>query len=459
MSDFMSEWGEFLAAIILGGGLLIVPLLLKPSKGLQLAFFTSGILLTKNMPVVRDKVTATEFVFFIVWLGLLLRGGAVSRPSRPLLAGQRLSLELGAVLCLWILVSFGLNNLVAPDETLIPSLVETLNFVYGYLTFLTVVLLAREWDIWKGCVNSWVIGAAVVSIFGVWGLIGHAPAWTHDPFTGRVSSTLRTENQVPSYLLPILLVIVFMAVRKGVSRGYRVAHWVLMIGVLLTTVATGSRTGLLMLMISYVAIMIIAFGQKRDVPYKTQLLALMFLVLGCGFILYFSLALMNYHGNYALGRTPAWQRPVVVFHDWIFGKRVNLDVTRTDQASFVFNAISDHLIIGTGPKIYGTLYNVEEVHNTYLGVLIQTGTVGLALFLGWLFHFLWGSWKNVSRIRDQWQSILVKSLVVGMSTLLLYNMTMFGLRQRTIWLLAGLLVASWSFAEQGKRGPQINAGN
>ena len=36
---------------------------------------------------------------------------------------------------------------------------------------------------------------------------------------------------------------------------------------------------------------------------------------------------------------------------------------------------------------------------------------------------------------------MVLSLLVGMASLMIYNATMFGLRQRNVWILAGMLMA------------------
>lgn len=438
----------FWPVLILLGGVALVALLAwlsrRPVRGLYLAFFTSGILITPNLPVVRDKFAATELVILLTWFALLLRRGQATGNAGPLRKQQQLSLLLGGAFIVWTALSFGLNNM-AYTESFMPSLVETANFAYGYLIFLTAVLLARDWEHWQGSVNWWVAGAAVVVFFGVWAMEGSAPSWTYEDFTRRVSSTLRNENQVPSFLLPIFTVLVFMAVRKKASLRYQALMWALAGGALLTSMGSGSRTALLMMLVAVMGVAYVAMRTSSKRPYKAGAMINMALALCVGFAVYFALALINYEGDYALGHTPPWQRPVVMFYDWYHGYR-ELDTTRPAQLAAVAENVGDHLLLGTGPKVYVGLYRMAEIHNTYAGILLQTGMIGLFLFMAWLTHLLWHSFQQVKRIADPWRKVLVLSLIVGMVTLLLYNMTIFGLRQRTIWLLAGLLVASWSLA-------------
>lgn len=443
----LEQLSTFTPVLILLGGLAFVALLAwlsrRPVRGLYLAFFTSGILITPTLPVVRDKFAATELVIMLTWFALLLHRGRATNAG-PLRKHQQLSLLLGGAFIGWTALSFGVNNM-AYTESFMPSLVETANFAYGYLIFLTTVMLARDWEHWQGSVNWWVAGVAVVVFFGVWAMEGSAPSWTYEEFTRRVSSTLRNENQVPSFLLPVFAVLVFMAVRKKTSLKHQALMWVLAGGALLTSMGSGSRTALVMMVVAVLGVAYVAMRTANKRPYRMGAMLNMSLALVAGFVVYFALALLNYEGDYALGHTPPWQRPVVMFYDWYHGYR-ELDTTRPAQLAAVAENVGDHLLLGTGPKVYSGLYRMAEIHNTYAGVLLQTGMIGLFLFLAWLLHLLWHSFQQVKRIVDPWRKVLVLSLIVGMVTLLLYNMTMFGLRQRTIWLLAGLLVASWSLA-------------
>lgn len=417
----------------------------KPERGLFLVFFSSGILITPHLPVVREKLTAVELIMLLTWLALLLRAGYRSKAAPPLAQGQRLSLFLGAVFTFWVAFSFLFNYILHGyvPVLLVTGTVETLNYAYGYLMFLTVVLMVRNWETWRGCLNAWLLGAVVVSFFGVWATIGSAPAWTYDDFSGRVSSTLRFENQIPSFLLPPFVALVFMVVQRGIPAWWRLALFALLAGMVVTAIGTGSRTALLMLLISAAGVLFVAVREVRRGAFHAGLLLNVSIAMFVALIVYVALALAAYDGNYLLGKTPAWQRPVVTLFEFAQGTR-GLDDSRTGQIHFVWQNIDKHLLLGTGPKVYGGLYGVEEIHNTYTGILFQLGLVGLVLFITWLLHVMWLGWRASKRITASFQRVLVLSMLIGMGVLLLYSMTMFGLRQRNLWLLAGLLVAAIS---------------
>ena len=356
---------------------------------------------------------------------------------------------LGGAFIGWTFLSFSFNFEV---DIWGPSVVETLNFAYGYLMFVTVVLMVRDWERWRGCLNGWLWGAVVVCFFGVWAVLGNAPAWAYDDFSHRVASTLRLANQLPAFLLPLFVTVVFMIVRRRQPLGQRWALLALLVAMFLTAIGTGSRSAFLMLIVAALGILYVARREARRRAFDPLRLMNMALLVFAGLAVYILLALANHEGDYALGRTPAWQRPVVTLFDWSEGQR-ELDTSRQEQLKFVAENFGNHPFFGTGPKAYSKLYGVEEIHNTYAGVLIQTGLVGLALFLCWLGQVLWLGKRASKRIMAPDQRILVLSMVVGMVLLLLYGMTMFGLRQRNLWLLAGLLVAADGLAPRTAQRP------
>ena len=435
---------DFWPLVILPLAFILIKISRRPERGIFLAFLTSGILLTPNLPIIRDKVTATEFVFLMVWFALLINHGKRNR-DLPLQRNQKISLLLGGVFIMWAVISFGLNNMVY-TRAFIPSMIETINMVYGYMMFLTTVFLLRDWERWEKALNWWVAGSVVVVFFGVWAMIGGAPSWTYEEFTHRISSTLRNENQVPSYLLPIFVCMIFMAIKKRISLRKQLFFWVLIASTMLTSVGTGSRTALVMLVVSALGVFYVAYRVRRRRAYSRHSLINISLSLAAGLVVYVSVALVNYDGNYRLGHTPSWQRPVVMFYDWGQGNK-DFDTNRQEQLIAVTEHAGDNLLIGTGPKIYGLQFGIAEIHNTYAGVLLQTGLIGFLLFMLWLAHIMWLALTSFRKIGEPYQRLMVLSLIVGMFTLLLYGMTMYGLRQRTIWLLSGLLVASSSLIE------------
>lgn len=439
--------GFLVPALVFAGALalyLLARLVRRPQQGLYLTIFASAILITPELPVVREKLTATEFLVALTWMALVLRAGQGRVRTVPLSGNQRTSLVLGGAFAAWAVVSFAFNMVGVPDHRVITGgAVETANFVYGYLMFATVVWLVDDWrDLW-GCLLAWFAGAAVVAVFGVWALSGGAPAWTYDDFTGRISSTLRTENQVPMFLMPIVVALGFWAVQRRSRQLGRIGAVALLAAVLLTVAGTGSRTAFGMAVLAVVAIAWLGLLEAPRRGFNRGLAFNLAVALVAAVGVYVAIALVGYQGDYALGKTPAWQRPVVMLYDWVRGEKV-LDATRPAQIEQAWRYFWDQPLIGTGPKLYGYEYRMAEVHNTYVGVMLQMGIVGLLLLAAWQIHVLWLGWRTGRRLRAPFQRLMVLSLFVGMVLLMLYGMTMFGLRQRNLWLLAGLIVAAHS---------------
>jgi hypothetical protein len=443
MIDFVqNSFTLLILFVVLGVLVLLIQIFTRPDRGLYLTFFATGILVTPKLPILRGKLTAVEVIMTLTWLAL------ISHPNRdkksiPLTSIQTTSLILGGAFISWTIFSFVLNATLYP-VTFTDSLIETANFIYGYFMFMTIVFLARNWNRWESCLKGWLGGASVVSIFGVWALAGHAPRWTRDEFSGRICSTLRTAIQVPSFLLPIFVLLVFMIVEKNRKLGERWILTVLLAGVFLTAIGTGSRTALIMLIVSGIGILYVMVRESPYHAFKTDRIAKISFLVFFSTTAYIALALANYDGHYVLGKTPAWQRPVVMMYEWSQGNG-ELDENREAQLEIVSANINDNLVIGTGPKNYGQLYDVQEIHDTYAGVLFQMGVPGLVLFLLWLWIVVFTGWRASKKIQDPHQRLMIVSMLVGMILLLLYSLTMFGLRQRNIWLLAGLLVAADSF--------------
>lgn len=411
----------------------------RPVRGLYLAFFATAILITPYLPLVREKFTAVEVMMVLTWLAMLSRQSAWRNWNNPLQPFQHIALLLGWFFIAWVALSFFVNNL-SFYKGLPGSIVEALNYLYGFLMFRTVLLLVDDWKKWTGCLTAWLLGAVVVSLVGVLAVSGHAPGWAYDEFTGRVSSTLRNENQVPSFLLPVFAATVFMAVSTGRRLWYRLFMILLITGMLVTTFGTGSRTAMGMLVICLLGTFFLALKEWTYGAFNRLLLARNALAIVCGLFLYVMIVLAAYRGDYALGKTPAWQRPVVMLSDWWQGKKV-LDETRAQQLDVVATHFMDNIMVGTGPKLAGLRYGVAEIHNTYAGVMFELGVPGCLLFIVWLLYVLQVGWRAGNSCPDPYHRLMALSLCVGMGALIVYSMFMFGLRQRNIWLLAGLLAA------------------
>ena len=98
----------------------------------------------------------------------------------------------------------------------------------------------------------------------------------------------------------------------------------------------------------------------------------------------------------------------------------------------------------------GWKLGISEVHNTYAGLLIEIGLPGLLLFLAWLFHTAWMPLKNLRREPIGYQRALVLALLGGFVVALFYQFFCFGLRQRNIWIITGLLALTPALIERSR---------
>ncbi|MGY0616937.1 O-antigen ligase family protein [Vibrio sp. FJH11] len=425
-----------------------------PSRGVYLAFFATGILETISLGPLREKFGLTELAIILTWFSMLSTNAWKNDKTKltQLTQLQKLSLIFLSIfiICEW--VSFFINNSIFYGY-MTGSLVEVLNYTYGAMMVLTVLLLIDSWDKFKYCIYAWLLGGVVVSVVGVWAMTGSAPSWTIDEFTGRISSTLKFENQIPAFIVPILLTAIAMTLSRSSSKLLKIGLFFLIILMSITMVGTGSRTAFLLLVLTIMTLLPIAFIERSNKDLYKGRLGLLGIILSLGLFGYVTAALSAFDGNYSLGHTPPWQRPVVVLYNSLTGTSNTIDKTRTGQAEVIFENIESSMIIGNGPKLYGFKYRVSEIHNTYAGIYTEAGIAGLTFFILFLLASGYTALYTRKIEPEGYYRLVLLATFFGFILLLLYGMTMYGLRQRNIWLLAGLLIASHSFVI---RKPTVN---
>jgi O-antigen ligase len=109
--------------------------------------------------------------------------------------------------------------------------------------------------------------------------------------------------------------------------------------------------------------------------------------------------------------------------------------------------------VGRMQEIYGPVPTV--VHNIYMLVWAEQGTVGLLLFLGLNAHLIWVAWRN-TRYRLSRTVLLLNIGAIGaLLALMVDGLGSFYMRvpgpARIFWLLAGLIVASKYWNEANAR--------
>jgi len=106
---------------------------------------------------------------------------------------------------------------------------------------------------------------------------------------------------------------------------------------------------------------------------------------------------------------------------------------------------------GNGQDVYGLRF---EIHNTYVNVLVEEGLLGTVLLFGIFVVSFQAGVRMVRMSRGRFRAVGI-GLLSGQMTLLAYGVTMYGLRQRELWIMVGLLVASERAARMTRRSRSV----
>lgn len=414
----------------------------RPMWALYAIFLSSGILMTPGLPVVGDKAALPD-AFFLVLVGALVLGWATGRfRMQNRFAPQvKLSILLIGLFLFVTLLSF-FNNNIEYGRAAASSTLEVVIISYGVTLFILSVVLIRDWEEWERCFLAWVAGMAIVGAVGAYSVIFSPPGFAVDSFTGRISSTLKFENQVPSYVMPLMPVLVFFIFARGIARRAKLTLLGVFMACLLTLIGTGSRTAFLLIAMMVVLLAALVFTARRP---RVIDLGAMSKYMGLGVLavaVYVTVAMATFSGEYRLGKTPAWQRPVVILYTGVV-ERGTLDKKRTKQFEFALRNFDSAPFIGHGPRFTQLGLHHVLVHNTYLTILLEMGLVGLLLFLSWLLSIGWLAFMGYhNTAAPERARYLMAALGIGLVLLLMYQMSMYGLRHRPLWLMAGLLVSA-----------------
>jgi len=423
--------------------LFVGKVLQKPVVGLYGAIFASAFLVTKHLPIVREKLTVCEVAIAVTWGAMLvLLAAGRYRPTSPKWS-QRVAIRVGGVFVLVTLLSYLVNGI--RDQWLpTRSTVETVNYFYCLLLFATAVLLVDSWKKWNRCIDAWCLGAAVVVLFALWALIGGAPSWTADEGTMRISSTLRKSNQLPAFCLPVFPLVVIRAMLRKTRLHWRIVYGALAIGIVLAVLGTGSRTGTIMLVMCILGIIGIGIVEVRRRALNQPAFLVISTVLAGGLFAFAMFVWVEIDRNrkgkpWRAHLSPVY-RPVMILARWAEGKDP-LSSPRERQYTKVWNNFASRPVIGCGPARFTVIFDEHEVHNTYLGVLAEEGLIGLLLLLWFLALVYRNGLLGIRRNRDPARRLLMFAAMIGLTALLVYGMFMYGLRQRFFWFMCALVAA------------------
>jgi len=144
------------------------------------------------------------------------------------------------------------------------------------------------------------------------------------------------------------------------------------------------------------------------------------------------------------------------------------DLSLSRRASYLkvtWDAIKKNPLIGWGPGAFPYIYRnssyavafatkesgyARKAHNTYLEVIVGTGTLGLALFLSTLFLSFRGFYKSQKLFRNltNIDSGLIRAFIYSFLSLCLAIVFLSSLYHKYIWLFIGLSAAAENILRQ-----------
>lgn len=312
------------------------------------------------------------------------------------------------------------------------------NYIYGALISVTIIYAVGVKEDIEMLMKAWIIGAIILSLISFIAIIGLAPSWAYHH--RRISSTMRSVNQVQSYLAPAMIIMLFYIY---ISKN---TIWFItsIIGIFLSSIAmlaTGSRSPILLMGILFSLAVLWAIVSFRRNPWLST--GVTILAIGTSGAIVDAIISVQ-QGTSALlpdGLVSPIRRAVRAFNDMA----AQADVVealgpRGEQMSIVFNRWHESALFGMGPGNFSHVTgNRHEVHNTYLGLLAENGLIGILLFLLMVTIIFFK--LCMLRTRSRNDNVLRAMLIFLLSIILFYAAASFGIRQRTFWIAIGCCIA------------------
>ena len=414
------------------------------------ATFLSAITLTPELPGVGTKLIAADIFFGLFLLLTLVAAVGSKRIGAPLSGQQRL--------CLWLFAAFIFGLMLSLTLVGVPSgssfgigVLTTANYIYGMAIAVALIYWAVRFRDMETIAFAIVAGTFLVSFVAALALLGLAPAWATSGY--RISSTMLTTNQVQSYVAPGMALATTFFITDRARPAMRALALVTIILGMVALLATGSRSSFifLILLLAFFAVRVI-FSRLTSVWLKLGVISIS---LGIGLATVALIGAVVTFGRTALPEGPmrVAARPIIEFVE--MGEQQDTLESlgpRGKQIALVEQHWWESPVIGYGPDALRQYFDHRhEVHNTYLGILIDQGLVGLALLMAILVVSAVGLLRRVQSLPNPQAAQFLLGVLMALVMIYLYGLFTFGLRQRIFWLVQGLAIAGLVQGVQASR--------
>jgi O-antigen ligase len=312
------------------------------------------------------------------------------------------------------------------------ALSATGRLAQGPLLVLVVASIVRTPKALMTISIAFVAGAAVSAAAGMSGL-------THPDQTivssGRLSGGIGDPNYLAAVLVPGIALSLFLALTIR-SKPMKVAIGLAGVASTAGVFLTESRGGLIALAVAAVGVIVVAGSFRRQV-------ILVLVVLGAFASCYLLLVappqsfhrITSFTSNGGTGRTDIWTVAAKTFEQHPFFGVGAGNFTVVEQSYAV--DIDQNL-----PRADLVVQNHEPVHNTYLHVASELGSVGLLLFLGMLALAFTACWRAIKATSRPDLSAIGRGLVVGYAGMLVAFVFLTAQYEKQLWLVVAMLFAT-----------------
>ena len=280
----------------------------------------------------------------------------------------------------------------------------------------------------------WYLGAVLAGVFSLITIFGLAPS--HWRLGVRISGSFKAINQLQSFVAPALIISTFYLIesRKFLHRFIHILSIFLLVIALL---ATGSRSSIINILIAIIFanhIMTLRFP-KISANFLIFLLFEIFVIIN---LIYLIVSILN--GSqiqiFDLDLTNIF-RIVDKMQEVVDGGDLG---PRGEQWAYVANNFA-YYPLGIGHGNFQAVVGLKnEVHNTFLGILIENGWI---VFLGFAFLYLIFPISALTIIKKDRKIALF--LIYVHLEMVAYQMTVYGFRQRIFWIELALIYSAILF--------------
>jgi O-antigen ligase len=365
------------------------------------------------------------FLFAIVacWLGLLAGRRA---DARQMLARNQAALVPVALFVVWVAMTLAWSP--APDV----ARDALQDLVYATLAFGLMLGAISDRRHVRWLAAAFVAGAALSVLWGaakggLSGAIGGPGAVTdHD---GRFQAGSGDPNYLAAVLVPAIMLAGGLAFRRSILQRTWLALAVVAIAVGLA--ATQSRGGIVAALVTSVVALVI--WRRR----RAMILGLI-VVATAALATFFALSPAAWQRISAGNETGSGRIDI-----WSVAWRVVSDHPFEGVGFNQFPEVSPHYVLQPGALDYVDLIVDKHivVHNLFLELWVETGIVGLLLFLAIIALSIAAAWRAVAlfdRLGDEEMAALSRTLLLALVGMFSASLFLSNVANRQIWVLLAL---------------------